>query len=189
MSVGVTLTEDRNEAKDHARKTVRVRVSANHSLGGKLRRPVEGSLKGKRRLLGRRKDVWLAVHRAGGRKGDSACSHSAHCFEDGRGSDRVLFEVTPRVVGSATNVRVRLQVKDPVASRYGLLQQRLVQHVSLNKPRAWPFEELGDEFVPAGTEIINHHNLHTVGAQTIGKGAADESGSTGDAHPSHALRG
>ena len=86
------------------------------------------------------------------------------------------------------HIRVRLQVEDPVAASERLLEQRLIEHIALDQPRARALEELSDELAPTGTEIVDDDHLHSVRGQTVSQGTADEPGAPGDACSFHASR-
>src|SRR4051812_48465723 len=110
----VTLAEDRDETEDQTRKVISVRVGADHSFGSELRRSVERGLEWKRCVLRRRKDLRLAVDGSGRRERNFGCSYRAHRFEHSRRGDGVLLEIALRVLEPVADIRVRLQVKDPI---------------------------------------------------------------------------
>ena len=85
------------------------------------------------------------------------------------------------------HVGVGLQVEDPVAALERVLEQRLVEHVALDEPRARPLEQLGDELAAAGAEVVDDHDLDALCAQPVRQRAADEPGAAGDAGAPHPL--
>ena len=76
-------------------------------------------------------------------------------------------------------------MKDPVAAAERLFEQGLVQHIGLHQARAGALEQVRDELAPAGPEVIDDHDLDTVGSQPIGERAADKPGAARDEDPLH----
>ena len=86
---------------------------------------------------------------------------------------------------AVSHVGVGLKVKDPVATCERIFQQRLIERIPFDKPRARPPEQIGHELAPAGPKVVDNHNLDAASAQAVGEGAADEPGPPGDADTPH----
>ena len=65
------------------------------------------------------------------------------------------------MVKPKADVRVRLKMKDPVTSLERALEQARVEDVALAHAHAGIVAELFYELTPAGSEVIDDHNLDT----------------------------
>ena len=120
---------------------------------------VQRSLQRERRVLRSREHLGLAIHRAGGGERDSRHVLRPHRLEHGRGGDRVLLQILARALEAVTNVRIGLKVEYPVAALERSPQKLFIEHVAFVKGDPRILQQLGDELVATGAEVVDDHHL------------------------------
>src|SRR3954471_8934257 len=178
--MGVSFAEDRDEAKDVALKPEALAVSLDHPLGSKFGSAIERRLHRKWGILGRRKDVRLAVDRTRGREGDSLAAIGAHRLQHVECGDGVLLKVALWMLRPKADIGVGGQMEDERGVPHRARQCFRVQQVAFDKAevcvRQGPLEKL----LPAGRQIVVTDDSMAIRQETIGQMASDEAGGSGD---------
>src|SRR5215216_5499121 len=122
MSMGITLSENGNKAKDISLNAIAFTVGLDQSLACQFGSPIKGGLDGKCSVFRSRKDFRLSVDRTGGGKGNVLNvigSHPLQHMERGKG---VLFQIFAWMLSAKSHIRVRGKMKDKFSSLHGLRQ-------------------------------------------------------------------
>src|ERR1019366_4949165 len=111
VPVRVALAENRDEAEDVALEPVAFAVGLDQAFTSELRGAVERRLNRERHVLGSRNLTRLTIDRACRRKGNALDTSGAHGLEHIERGDRILLEVSLRMIETETDVGVGRKVK------------------------------------------------------------------------------
>ena len=135
MAVRISLTKYGYKSEYISLKIISLAIGLDQSLSCDLRGSVKRRLHRKRRVLGCRYDLCLAVYRSCRRKPDTLYIILPHGFKDPCRIYRVLLEILERMLKTSSHISICRKMKDKINTLH-----RFIKDLFILKPCLYQIE-------------------------------------------------